>query len=1228
MKKFLLLGLCLGALQLFANVNFWSSQQYRLSEPSGIRKIIPLVANKVVLDDVAFRTFQQQIPSEASGEFILMDMPMPDGNMRTFKVFERTCMASELAAKYPMIKTYQGIAMDNPAITAKFDYTLFGFHAMVFDEKGVYFIDPYTNQNTGLYNCYWKKDYVRQDGNYSSCQNDEHTINADYAQHLQQTQSRLADPTTTAIISDNKIRTFRLALACTIEYSAAVAGPSPTKPLVLSAMVTSINRVNGVFEKDLSIHMNLVPNNDTLIFITSDSYTNNNGGTMLGQNVTVCNARIGSANYDIGHVFSTGGGGVAYLGCICTADKARGVTGSSNPVGDGYDIDYVAHEMGHQYGADHTFNSITGSCSGNRASNAAYEPGSATTIMGYAGICGSDNIQPHSDDYFHRISISQIFTYISSTSCAVITTNGNTAPVVNTYTATYYVPYKTSFEFATSATDANGDPLTYCWEEWDLGGAAAWNATTATAPIFRSFNPTSTGYRVFPRWDSLIRNSIKYKGEVLPEVTRDVKFRCTVRDMHNGFGAFNAPDINFTVKAQSTSTLFRVTSFPTLTTLTGNTTQIINWDVAGTTASPISCANVDIYLSLDSARTFPYLLASATANDGSETVTIPNVVTANASARIKVKGNGNIFFDLNDGWIKINQGVVPFLAQFTASDSIICAGNSITFTNTSSGSPDSVRWTINGGTPSTSSSSTTVSSVFSTAGSYTITLTAFKAGNSSTISKTITVNPNKIYQFSQTICQGQSVTIGSQTFNASGNYNVHLQTSQGCDSSVYLTLTVNPTKTTQLNVAICEGESYTVGNQLYNTAGTYVINLLTSTGCDSVVTLMLTVNPKPQIIFNPTAPVICQGDSVTLTANYIPGATCVWSNGQQTFNITVAPTVSTYYTVTVTNLGCTTVDSVLVTVHPAKITQISQTICQGQSVTIGNQTFTTSGNYNVHLQTSHGCDSSVYLSLTVNPNVVTQFSQTICQGQSITIGNQTFTTSGNYNVHLQTSQGCDSSVYLSLTVNPNAITQISKTICQGQSVTIGNQTFTTSGNYNVHLQSSQGCDSSVYLSLTVQPLLTTSPVLSIRNDSLVTDFTGYSEYKWYLNGVYQTTTTIPTFKPILSGNWQVFVTIGACVYQSNVFALTGIKSKQMEADIRFFPNPNNGLFTIQANINKAEVYEISVFNVAGEWMHAETWSVHTGLNEKKVDISQLAKGAYFIRIQSEDGTLTKNIIIQ
>ncbi len=1206
MKKVVFLFLCLSTIQLFANINFWSAPQNRLAEPSGVKKIIPLVTNKVMLDDVSFRSFQPQIPNEESGSFVLLDMPMPDGNLRTFKVFERTCMAPELAAKYPMIKTYQGIALDNPAITAKFDYTLFGFHAMVFDEKGVYFIDPYTNQNTGLYNCYWKKDYVRQDGNYSSCQNDEHTINADYAQHLQQTQNRLADPNTTAVISDNKIRTFRLALACTIEYSAAVAGPSPTKPLVLSAMVTSMNRVNGVFEKDLSIHMNLVPNNDTLIFITSDSYTNNNGGTMLGQNVTVCNARIGSANYDIGHVFSTGGGGVAYLGCICTADKARGVTGSSNPVGDGYDIDYVAHEMGHQYGADHTFNSITGSCSGNRASNAAYEPGSATTIMGYAGICGSDDIQPHSDDYFHRISISQIFTYISSTSCAVITTNGNTAPVVNTYTATYYVPYKTSFEFATSATDANGDPLTYCWEEWDLGGAAAWNATTATAPIFRSFNPTSTGYRVFPRWDSLIRNSIKYKGEVLPEVTRDVKFRCTVRDMHNGYGAFNAPDINFTVKAQSTSTLFRVTSFPTLTTLTGNTTQTINWDVAGTTASPISCANVDIYLSLDSARTFPYLLASATANDGTETVTIPNVATANASARIKVKGNGNIFFDLNDGWIKINQGVVPFLAQFTASDSIICAGNSIIFTNTSSGSPDSVRWTINGGTPSTSSSAITVSSVFSTAGSYTITLTAFKAGNSSTISKTITVNPNKIYQFSQTICQGQSVTIGNQTFTTSGNYNVHLQTSQGCDSSVYLSLTVNPNAITQLSQTICQGQSVTIGNQTFTTSGNYNVHLQTSQGCDSSVYLTLTVNPNKIYQFSQT---ICQGQSVSI--------------GNQTF------TTSGNYNVHLqTSQGCDSSVYLSLTVNPNVITQISQTICQGQSVSIGNQTFTTSGNYNVHLQTSQGCDSSVYLSLTVNPNAITQLSQTICQGQSVTIGNQTFTTSGNYNVHLQTSQGCDSSVYLSLTVNPNAITQLSQTICQGQSVTIGNQTFTTSGNYNVHLQTSQGCDSSVYLSLTVQPLLTTNPVLSIRNDSLVTDFVGYSVYKWYLNGVFQTTTAIPAFKPTSSGNWQVFVTVGECVYQSNVFALTGIKSKHLEADIRFFPNPNNGLFSIQANITKAEVFEIIVFNVAGEWMHAEAWSVHTGLNEKKIDISQLAKGAYFIRIQTEDGTLTKNIIIQ
>jgi predicted SnoaL-like aldol condensation-catalyzing enzyme len=1462
MNKLLTLLCSICVLNTFALDNLWQNVSASRLHMPGEQKIIPLQSNKVQLNDASFRTLQLLIPSEASGQSILMQLPTPDGGYRTFKVFERVTMEKELADKYPMIKTYQAIAADDPFVTAKLDYTEFGFHAMVFSKEGIFFIDPYTNVNTGFYNCYYKKDYVRQPGQFSVCE----TPASDESQLLNPSNTngqRLVNNSNNAIVTDGKIRTFRLALACTIEYSAAVASPNPTKARVLSAMVTSVNRVNGVLEKDLSFHMNLVPNNDTLIFITSDTYSNTNGSSMLGQNQTVCDARIGNANYDIGHVFSTGGGGVAFLGCVCNAgNKARGVTGSSNPVGDSYDIDYVIHEMGHQFGANHTFNAGTGSCGGNRASSSAYEPGSGTTIMAYAGICGTNDIQPHSDDYFHRASINEIYNYIAgSTACAVITNSNNTPPEIIDYTATYYIPYKTSFEITAAATDADGDPINYCWEEYDLGPEGSWdNNGIITAPIFRSILPTASPTRTFPKWDSLIKNVIKYKGEVLPETTRDVKFRCTVRDINNGYGRFNAPSGNMVLKSTITTSLFRVTSFPSASNINGNTNQTVAWDVAGTTASPISCANVDIYLSLDSARTFPYLLAGNTPNDGSESVLIPNVFTDNASARIKVKGSGNVFFDLNNGWIKINQAVV---SQFSVNDSVICRGSSLTFTNSSTGSPDSVRWTINGGTPSTSTSQTTVAVTFNTAGIYTVSLTAYKAGVGSTpFSKTITVNPTVITQFSRTICQGDSVTIGNQSFTTPGNYNVHLQTSLGCDSSVYLTLTVNPTAITQFSRTICQGDSVTIGNQSFMTPGNYNVHLQTSLGCDSSVYLTLTVNPTAITQFsrticqgdsvtignqsfttpgnynvhlqtslgcdssmyltltvNPTvitqfSRTICQGDSVTignqsfttpgnynvhlqtslgcdssvyLTLTVNPTAITQFSRticqgesvtiGNQTFTtpgnynvhlqtslgcdssvyltLTVNPTAitqfsrticqgdsvtignqsfmtpgnynvhlqtslgcdsSVYLTLTVnptaitqfsrticqgdsvtignqsfttpgnynvhlqTSLGCDSSVYLTLTVNPTSITQFSRTICQGESVTIGNQTFTTPGNYNVHLQTSLGCDSSVYLTLTVNPTAITQFSRTICQGDSVTIGNQTFTTPGNYNVHLQTSLGCDSSVYLTLTVNPTAITQFSRTICQGDSVTIGNQSFMTPGNYNVHLQTSLGCDSSVYLTLTVNPTAITQfsrmiclgdsvtignqsfttpgnynvhlqtslgcdssvylaltvetppakPILDIRNDSLIATGSSAVTYKWYLNGVLQSSTDSPSFKPTQPGNWTVVAfSANNCVSETSApFIVSGVKKNSQQVLFAVLPNPNKGQFDIQITAAKSGQYMLSLYNVAGQELRKETLNVSKGTSTLHFNADHLENGMYFISVYGEEGMVTQTVLIQ
>jgi hypothetical protein len=1353
----------------FANPSFWQNVSNKKLELKGERKITPQQSNVVQLDDMAFLSFLQTIPTEASGQFALLSLPTPDGTIKNFKVFERTCMEKELADRYPMIKTYQAIAVENPAITAKLDYTPFGFHAMVFDNDKTYFIDPYTNINTGYYNCYYKKGYMRSNAQVAACEtHGKPTIVTDdgIAQRLMQQHIDNQDPT--AITSPGLKRTFRLALSCTIEYSAAVGGPTPTKATVLAAMVTSVNRINGVYEKELSIHMNLVARNDTLIFINSDNFSNNNGGSMLGQNQTVCDARIGNANYDIGHVFSTGGGGVAFLGVICSAgEKAQGVTGSSNPVGDAYDIDYVAHEMGHQFGANHTFNANSGSCSGNREASVAYEPGSGTTIMAYAGICTTNDVAQHSDDYFHRASLNEIYTYISSTSCAVTANNGNASPTVNNYLSTYYIPYKTSFEITASATDLGGRPISYCWEEWDLGPGGNWNATNnTTAPLFRSFLPSSSSTRVFPIWDSLINNSIKYRGEVLPEVARDTKFRCTVRNINvDGYGAYNAPDVNLTLKSIVTPSLFRVNSFPTLSTITGNTQQTITWDVAGTTASPISCANVDIYLSLDSARTFPYLLANNVANDGSEVVTIPNVVTANASARIKVKGNGNVFFDLNNGWIKINQGIITTVASFTTSDTVICEGSSSTFTNTSTGSPDSVRWTINGGTVTTSTSSTTVTSTFNTAGSYTVSLIAYKTGIASvpysktivvkpkkvtnltqsvcsggsvtignetfttsglhtvvlqsslgcdsTVNLTLTVNPKPVTSLTQSVCSGGSVTIGNQTFTTSGLHTVVLQSSLGCDSTVNLTLTVNPKPITNLTQSVCSGGSVTIGNQTFTTSGLHTVVLQSSLGCDSTVNLTLTVNPKPitnltqsvcsggsvtignqtfttsglhtvvlqsslgcdstvnlTLIVNPK-PVtnltqsVCNGESVTigneifttsglhtvvlqsslgcdstvnltLTVNPKPVTNLtqsVCSGGSVTIGNEIFTTSGLHTVVLQSSLGCDSTVNLTLTVNPKPVTNLTQSVCNGESVTIGNEIFTTSGLHTVVLQSSLGCDSTVNLSLTVNPTPIVALNETICQGNSITVGNETFTTSGSHTVVLQSSLGCDSTVNLSLTVNPTPIVALNETICQGNSITVGNETFTTSGLHTVILQTSLGCDSTVNLNLSVEALPTTPSITQINDTLFCNVIISGATYNWYKAGVLVNSSLSPFYK-LSSGEINFTLKVISQYNCESEISVpfnpmpTSIKSNKLDVSFSILPNPNNGSFEINITSDKNTIYHLSIYNVAGQEISSEDVNIQKGKNNKLMHLTAIEKGMYFIMLTGKDGVLTQSIIVQ
>jgi hypothetical protein len=608
--------------------------------------------------------------SENPDNAILIELPTPDGTIKSFRVWQDPIMEEGLAQKYPDFKTFTAVSVDNKFVTAKLDFTLYGFHAMVYDGSNTYFIDPYSNVATEFYSCYYKRDYTRPANHVMSCEAglNEH-LGGEAATYLSQDGLPQMAYRTNGLTK----KSYRLALACTAQYALAVAGPTPTKPAVLSKMITSVNRVTGVYERELGVHLNLINHTDTLIFLVpgtttngydanTNPYHNTNGGTMLGENQNVVQARIGSANYDIGHVFSTGGGGIAMLGCVCNNNKAQGVTGSSSPVGDSYDIDYVAHEMGHQFGGNHTFNANTGSCNGNGNQNTAYEPGSGTTIMAYAGICTGNDMQPHSDAYFHAISLYEITNYITTgngKNCPTTSVSNNNPPTVPAFVKTYWIPKLTPFELtAPNAVDNDHDTLTYCWEQWNLGDFGKDIATVRLkGPTFRSFNPTFSTTRVCPVMSKVLAGVTNYLGEKLPDTTRSLTFKLTVRDIFNGTGTYNFSDDSVLLKVDNSST-FSVSSQNTPVTYLGSSNQTITWNVSNTNLAPVSCDSVEIWFSVDGGVSFPYLKA-VTPNDGFETVNIPNPVGGTTNARVKVKGHNNVFFNVNTSnfTITFNTGI-------------------------------------------------------------------------------------------------------------------------------------------------------------------------------------------------------------------------------------------------------------------------------------------------------------------------------------------------------------------------------------------------------------------------------------------------------------------------------------------------------------------------------------------------------------------------------------------
>jgi hypothetical protein len=359
---------------------------------------------------------------------------------------------------------------------------------------GDIYIDPYAKNNTSDYIIYKKGDLI--DKTPRICETKDEDLSAE---------KKSAQKTVTPGVG-TQIRIFRLAIACTGEYAKAATGlATPTVAQTLSAIVTTVNRVNGVYEQEVASRLILVDNEASIVFTdpNADPFNgNNSANTLIGESQTQIDNIIGTANYDIGHTFSTGGGGLAGLGVICSnSQKARGITGSPNPVGDPYDIDYVAHEVGHQFGGPHTFNAITGNCSGNRSAANAVEPGSGITIMAYAGICLTvNNLANNSIPIFHTKSFQSITTKVQSTSCQVTTPVFNNIPVVNAG-SDYTIPKGTPFKLTGSATDADNDPLTFCWEQNDAGGSlyAETGMLLPELPIIQIIYAGNRFLQIFPK---------------------------------------------------------------------------------------------------------------------------------------------------------------------------------------------------------------------------------------------------------------------------------------------------------------------------------------------------------------------------------------------------------------------------------------------------------------------------------------------------------------------------------------------------------------------------------------------------------------------------------------------------------------------------------------------------------------------------------------------------------